>query len=62
MASLEVTSACIGCSACVSAAPDLFEMDGMKAVPKKTDLSGDEVQQAKDTAGICPVDAIKVSE
>ena len=57
---LKITDECIGCSACVSAAPGLFEMKGDVAVPKKTDLSDEELQKAKDTAGVCPVDAIKV--
>ena len=57
---LEVTDECIGCSACVSMAPELFEMKGDVAVPKKTELSSEEEQKAKETVGICPVDAIKI--
>ncbi|MFP4118040.1 MAG: ferredoxin [Candidatus Woesearchaeota archaeon] len=57
---LKITEECIGCSACVSSAPELFEMKGDVAVPKKTELTPEEEQKAKDTAEICPVDAIKV--
>ncbi len=60
MAKLSVTEECIGCSACVGNSPELFEMSGDKAVPKKTDLTPEEETAAKQTAGICPVDAIKV--
>ena len=60
MVKLIVTDECIGCSACVSHSPGLFEMSGAKAVPTKTELAEDEVADAKQTVDICPVDAIKV--
>ncbi|MFB6088406.1 MAG: ferredoxin [Candidatus Aenigmatarchaeota archaeon] len=51
--------ACIGCGACVSVCPDVFEMrdDGKSHVKNTDDCEGDELKQAVD---ICPVDAIKL--
>ena len=47
---------CIGCGACVSACPDVFEMKGDKAYIKSgADTKKPCVKEAKD---ICPVDAI----
>ena len=60
MATLKVTDECIGCSACVSNSPELFKMNDGKAAPVKAELSPEEETKAKQTEGICPVDAIKV--
>ena len=60
MATLKVTDECIGCSACVNNSPELFKMENSKAVPLKDQLSPEEETKAKQTEGICPVDAIKV--
>jgi len=65
MAKLSVDhDACIGCLLCISLAPDLFETDEEgKSVPKKTELTDpDEIKLAKDVAGQCPANAIKVEE
>ena len=60
MVKLIVTDDCIGCSACVSHSPGLFEMSGAKAVPTKPELEENELDNAKQTVDICPVDAIKI--
>ena len=50
--------ACIGCGACVSICPDVFEMDSnAKSRAKVAESDAPCVQQAADT---CPVDAIKL--
>lgn len=59
MPSVNVSDACIGCSACASAAPEYFEMKDGKAHPKGTVT---DVAKAKQAAGVCPVGAITVSE
>ena len=47
---------CIGCGACVSVCPDVFEMgDEGKSEAKKKECDLDCCKEAKD---ICPVDAI----
>jgi len=63
MAKFKITfdhDACIGCGACASVCPDLFELneDEMKAKPKKTEL--DDIGCAKEAEDTCPVEAIKV--
>lgn len=53
---------CIGCGLCVSAAPDVFELnvDGKAvAVDDTTDANRDSVQSA---IGDCPVSAISQGE
>lgn len=51
--------ACIGCGACVSVCPNVFEMgdDGKSHVKDPDGADEDDLQQAVD---ICPVDAIKL--
>lgn len=51
---------CIGCGACVSSAPELFEMTDGKAKAKISDISEDKKQQAEGAVGICPVQAISL--
>jgi ferredoxin len=50
---------CIGCGACVSAC-DNFQMVDGKSQPKKAEVS--EVGCNEEAAGICPVEAIKVTK
>ena len=53
--------ACVGCGVCVDICPDVFKMDGDKAVPLVKEIPGEAVkctQEAKDT---CPVDAIAIN-
>lgn len=49
---------CIGCGACVSVCPDVFEMnDDGKSVAKESETDKDCAKEAVD---VCPVDAIEV--
>ncbi|MCK4634870.1 MAG: ferredoxin [Candidatus Aenigmarchaeota archaeon] len=49
---------CIGCGACVSVCPDVFEMsDDGKSEVKKKECDLDCCKEAKD---VCPVDAISL--
>lgn len=48
---------CIGCGACASVCPDVFEMNDRGVAEVKDEQGGDCGQQAAD---ICPVDAISV--
>ena len=52
---------CIGCGACESTAPNLFELKDGKAKAKKQPKSKDEEKKAKEAEEGCPVQAIKVS-
>ncbi|MBD3259287.1 ferredoxin [Candidatus Woesearchaeota archaeon] len=54
--------ACIGCGACVSMCEDNWEMDGMKAKPKKTIVSEAELEDNKQAEEICPVKCIKINK
>lgn len=53
--------ACIGCGACVDICPDVFKMDGDKAVPSVEELSEETVKSAKEAQDTCPVDAIAIN-
>jgi len=52
---------CIGCGLCAQVAPDIYEMQGDKAVAKVDEIPADKADQAKDGADQCPVNAITVS-
>ena len=51
---------CIGCGACASLCPDIFEMKGGKSLVKKAKHEGADVSRAKDAESACPVGAISV--
>jgi ferredoxin len=54
---------CIGCGACATVTVNIQmkEVNGsMKAVVKKADIKDDEIDEHKEAADICPVDAIKI--
>ncbi|NDK09259.1 ferredoxin [Candidatus Gracilibacteria bacterium] len=53
----DVNETCIGCSACVAIAPDVFELndDGLSEVVSRENYEGLEVD---DAIAACPVDAI----
>ncbi len=51
---------CIGCGLCVNTCPDVFELEGDKAVVKVEEISGDAETCAKQAAEDCPVNAISV--
>jgi ferredoxin len=49
---------CIGCGACVSICPDVFEMKDGKSVVKNAKV--DDFSCAKEAVDSCPVGAIKL--
>lgn len=52
---------CIGCGLCVEVAPDVYEMQDDKAISKQDEISEEKIEDAKNGAEQCPVDAIAVS-
>lgn len=52
---------CIGCGLCAQVAPEIYEMQGDKAVAKADEVTEDNAEQAKNGADQCPVNAITVS-
>ena len=62
MAKVTIADTCIGCGACTTAAPEIFELDGGKAKVLVEELSPEQLEVAKSAVGICPVQAIKVEE
>ena len=52
---------CIGCGLCAQVAPDIYEMQGDKAVAKASEIAEDKADEAKNGAEQCPVDAIVIS-
>lgn len=51
---------CIGCGVCAQVAPEIYEMQGDKAVSIADEISEDKLDSAKEGADQCPVDAINV--
>jgi ferredoxin len=51
---------CIGCMACTAVCPNNWVMKDGKAIPKKTDISKDELKCNKDAAETCPVKCITI--
>ncbi len=49
---------CIGCGLCPDTCPDLFEMDGDKAIVKQAEVPSDKEDCAREAADGCPTDAI----
>lgn len=61
MAKALVNDSCIGCGACVSVAPSVFDIgDEGLAVSLIDGELGDKEEDAKTAASICPVEAIEV--
>ncbi|MCK5450666.1 MAG: ferredoxin [Candidatus Omnitrophica bacterium] len=52
---------CIGCGLCAQVAPNVYEMQGDKAVSILSEISEDMGEEAKNGAEQCPVSAIVVS-
>ncbi|MEF3279610.1 MAG: ferredoxin [Elusimicrobiota bacterium] len=50
---------CIGCGLCVNECPDVFEMQGDKAVAKVSNVPANVEDSCKTAAQNCPVQAIK---
>ena len=51
---------CIGCGVCAQVSPEIYEMQGDKAVSIVDEIAEDKVDSAKEGADQCPVDAISV--
>lgn len=49
---------CIGCEACVDTCPEVFKMNGDKAVIVATPVPAGVEGSCKEAAETCPVDAI----
>lgn len=52
---------CIGCGLCAQVSPDVYEMQGDKAVSKFDEIPEENQEEAKNGADQCPVTAIVVS-
>ena len=52
--------ACVGCGACVDICPDVFKMEGDKAIPFITEIPDEAVKCAREAEDTCPVDAIVI--
>jgi len=52
---------CIGCGLCVSICPEVYKMEGDKAVVFVTAIPKDAEETCKKAADDCPVTAITVS-
>lgn len=52
---------CVGCGLCTELCPDVFRIDedGL-AIAEDKDISGTDLECAKDTAHKCPVNAINI--
>lgn len=53
---------CTGCELCVSSCPEVFEMDGDKAVVKPGDVPEDVSEACRQAADECPVEAILLTD
>ena len=53
--------ACIGCGLCVQVCPDVYEMQGDKAVAKMEEVPEDKAEETKNAGEQCPVNAITFS-
>ena len=52
---------CIGCGLCASSCPEVYKMDGDKAVVIGDTVPKNVEESCKQAAGDCPVTAITVS-
>ncbi len=53
---------CTGCELCVQTCPEVFKMEGDKAVAHVDHVPQETAATCKQAAEGCPVDAIKVEE
>jgi ferredoxin len=51
---------CVGCELCVQICPDVFSMQGEKAVTFANPIPAEHIESAKEAAEKCPVDAISI--
>lgn len=57
--------ACIGCGACASIAPEVFELDDegiSKVIEEDKEIKEENKESVKDAADSCPTSAIEVEE
>ncbi len=52
---------CIGCGLCAQVSPDVYEMQGDKAIMKMDEIPEDKAEEAKSAADQCPVNVINIS-
>jgi ferredoxin len=53
---------CLGCGLCPEICPEVFEMQGDKAVVQVDKVSEGAEDSCRDAAQQCPAEAIKISE
>lgn len=51
---------CVGCGLCPELCPDVFRMDGDKAVAKVDEVPAEAEEACRDAAEQCPAEAIKI--
>ncbi len=51
---------CTGCELCVSTCPEVFEMNGDKAVAKTNPVPEEAEETCRQAADECPVEAISI--
>ncbi|HLG29670.1 MAG TPA: ferredoxin [Candidatus Brocadiales bacterium] len=51
---------CTGCELCVSTCPEVFEMNGDKAVAKTNPVPEEVEETCRQAADECPVEAISI--
>jgi ferredoxin len=51
---------CVGCGLCPELCPDVFRMDGDKAVAKVDEVPAEAEDACRDAAEQCPAEAIKI--
>lgn len=55
-------SLCTGCGFCADICPEVFELDGSKAVAKVDKVPAEMEAACRDAAQQCPPEAIKIEE
>ncbi len=53
---------CTGCELCTQTCPEVFEMQGDKAVAKPGDVPDEVTETCRQAAEECPVEAISIVE
>jgi ferredoxin len=61
MTEIRVNEHCVGLSACVDVAPDLFIIVDDHAVPASRSIDADRAGLAQEAAESCPMRAIEIS-
>ncbi len=51
---------CVGCGLCPELCPEVFRMDGDKAVAKVDEVPAEAEDACRDAAEQCPAEAIKI--